>query len=174
MFPYEAMKWARAALRSPFSCSEAATSASKPTSGLPLSSRRNSSSSLLASPVRVWSRSVTTSAPALMNGLRGMPFSYSSCTSELNGLPDGSRPTRSHRLSPPSASARARANTLVMDCAENGTRQSPTPKTFPSRSAIAIPNCAGSTVASAGMYSAGVPLPTSGAMSASIRSSSRW
>lgn len=115
---------------------------------------------------------MTTSAPALMNGLRGMPFSYSSCTSELNGLPEGSRPTRSHSASPPSASARASAKTLVMDWTEKGTCQSPTPKTLPSRSAIAIPNCPGSTDASAGMYSAGVPLPTSGAMSAAICSSS--
>ncbi len=174
MFPYEAMKCASAALRSPCSCSEAATSASKPRSGFPLSSWRNFRSSLLASPVRVCSRSVTTSAPALMNGLRGMPFSYSSCTRELNGLPDGSRPTFSHRLSPPSASARARAKTLVIDWAENGTSQSPTPKTLPSRSATAIPNCPGSTDASAGMYSAGVPLPTNGATSAAICSRRAW
>ena len=33
-------------------------------------------------------------APALMNGLRGIPCSYSSWTSELNAVPDGSRPTR--------------------------------------------------------------------------------
>ena len=45
-----------------------------------------------ASPVWVCRRSVTTRAPALMKGLRGMPFSYSSCTRELNGLPEGSRP----------------------------------------------------------------------------------
>ena len=31
-------------------------------------------------------------APVLMKGLRGMPFSYSSCTMELKGEPDGSRP----------------------------------------------------------------------------------
>jgi hypothetical protein len=29
-----------------------------------------------------------------MNGFRGMPCSYSSWTTELNGLPEGSRPTR--------------------------------------------------------------------------------
>jgi hypothetical protein len=33
--------------------------------------------------------SVTAIAPALMNGFRGMPRSYSSWTTELNGLPDG-------------------------------------------------------------------------------------
>jgi hypothetical protein len=38
----------------------------------------------------------TTMAPALMKGLRGTPFSLSSCTMELKALPEGSRPTRFH------------------------------------------------------------------------------
>lgn len=81
----------------------------------------------MASPVSAWSRSVTTRAPALMNGLRGMPFSYSNCTRELNGLPEGSLPTPRHICSPSRESARARANTLDMDWVENGCCQSPTP-----------------------------------------------
>lgn len=43
---------------------------------------------------RVSSRSLTTRAPALMKGLRGMPCSNSSCTRELKGWPEGSLPTR--------------------------------------------------------------------------------
>ena len=42
--------------------------------------------------------SVTAIAPALMKGLRGLPRSNSSWTMELKGLPDGSRPTRRHKL----------------------------------------------------------------------------
>ncbi len=94
---------------------------------------------------------MTTSAPALMNGLRGMPFSYSSCTRELKGLPEGSRPTPRQIRSPSRESARARANTLVMDCAENGCRHSPTPYTVPSGSATAMPKRRGSAPASIGM-----------------------
>lgn len=94
---------------------------------------------------------MTTRAPALMNGLRGMPFSYSSWTRELKGLPEGSRPTCSQRSSPSRARSRARVNTLVMDCVENGSRQSPTPYTVPSGSATAMPKRRGSRAASAGM-----------------------
>lgn len=118
--------------------------------------------------------SVTTSAPALMKGLRGIPFSYSSCTSELKGLPDGSRPTRSHWLSSPCAMASARAKTLVIDWVEKGGCQSPTPYTLPSTSAMAMPKRRGSTAASAGMYSAGLPLPIYGATSTAIRSRTAW
>lgn len=106
---------------------EAATSGTKSMASLPLSERSSSRTWPAASPVSACSRSVTTRAPALMNGLRGMPFSYSNCTRELNGLPEGSRPTPRHICSPSRESARARANTLDMDCVENGCCQSPTP-----------------------------------------------
>ncbi len=94
---------------------------------------------------------MTTSAPALMNGLRGMPFSYSSWTKELKGLPDGSRPTCSQSASPSRVRSSARVKTLVRDCVENGSRQSPTPYTVPSSSATAMPKRRGSQAASAGM-----------------------
>ena len=42
--------------------------------------------------------SVTTIAPGLIKGLRGLPRSLSSWTIELNALPEGSRPTLSHKL----------------------------------------------------------------------------
>ena len=51
-------------------------------------------------------------APALMNGLRGRPCSYSSCTKELNGLPEGSRPTAFHISSPMRRVTIARVNTF--------------------------------------------------------------
>ncbi|MNY80376.1 hypothetical protein D3C86_2213850 [compost metagenome] len=41
-----------------------------------------------------------TRAPALMKGLRGTPRSNSSCTSELNGWPEGSCPRRCQMSSP--------------------------------------------------------------------------
>ena len=43
-----------------------------------------------------------------------MPFSYSSCTMELKGEPDDSRPTRIHNLSPTLPSASVTANTFEM------------------------------------------------------------
>src|SRR3546814_143456 len=49
-----------------------------------------------------------------MKGLRGMPFSYSSWISELNGSPEGSRSTRRHSSSPTAPSARGRVWTLAM------------------------------------------------------------
>ena len=62
-------------------------------------SLRMSSTTAFSGTTKRWQRtSVITSAPALMNGLRGRPRSCSSCTSELNALPDGSRPTRAHRF----------------------------------------------------------------------------
>src|SRR5271166_4421743 len=54
--------------------------------------------------------SVTTREPALMNGLRGTPCSYSSWTIELKALPDGSRPTRRHNASPTLPRAKVSAN----------------------------------------------------------------
>jgi hypothetical protein len=70
------------------------------------------------------SASVTTIAPALMNGLRGMPCSASSWTMELNREPDGSRPTRFHRSSPIRCSAMVRVKTLEIDWIENGIQAS--------------------------------------------------
>ena len=56
--------------------------------------------------------SVTAIAPALMKGLRGIPFSYSSCTMELKALPEGSRPTRRQRRSPDHAERQGQAEHL--------------------------------------------------------------
>ena len=95
--------------------------------------------------------SVTTSAPALMNGLRGTPCSYSSCTSELNGLPDGSLPTRCHSASPYTASTRASMNALEMLWMEKRLSLWPVAYSWPSSVATAIANCCGSSPASAGM-----------------------
>src|ERR1700722_7661699 len=47
-----------------------------------------------------------------MNGLRGLPRSASSCTSEWNSVPDGSRPTRSQSSSPGSRKAIGQANSF--------------------------------------------------------------
>ena len=63
---------------------------------------------------------MTTMAPALMKGLRGMPRSNSSWTIELKGLPDGSRPTRRHSRSPNLPSASVSVKTLEMLWIENG------------------------------------------------------
>ena len=59
-------------------------------------------------------------APALMKGLRGLPCSYSSCTRELNAVPEGSLPIRSHRRSPLMLRAMASENTLEILCIEKG------------------------------------------------------
>ena len=59
-------------------------------------------------------------APALMKGLRGLPFSNSSWTIELNAVPDGSRPTVVHSPSPTMPSASVSVNTLEMLWMENG------------------------------------------------------
>lgn len=83
-----------------------------------------------------------------------MPFSASSWTSELNGVPDGSRPTRCQMLSWPPwlwAITSASENVLEMDCTENGVSQSPTPYTSPLISATAIPKRSADTRSSAGM-----------------------
>ncbi len=145
------MKWASAAFRCPCRASEEATASSTSMPSFPASARRKSRTAPTASPVSSSRRSVTTSAPALMNGLRGIPCSVSNCTNELNGFPDGSRPTRLHSSSPPSASASASVNSFDTLCTENGVSQSPAPYTSPSTVAIAIPNAVGSTAASAGM-----------------------
>ena len=55
-----------------------------------------------------------------MKGLRGMPRSRSSWTIELNGLPDGSRPTRCHSRSPTLPSASVSVKTFEMLWIENG------------------------------------------------------
>ena len=63
---------------------------------------------------------MTAIAPALMKGLRGMPCSHSSWTMELNGLPEGSRPTRRHSRSPTLPSASVSVKTFEMLWIENG------------------------------------------------------
>lgn len=97
------------------------------------------------------STSVTTSAPALMNGLRGMPFSCSSCTSELKALPDGSRPTRCHSDSPSSWKARVHANSLEMLWMEKSVSACPTRNTSPRGVTIAMPKSVALALASSGM-----------------------
>ena len=92
-----------------------------------------------------------TMAPALMNGLRGMPFSCSSWTIELNGLPDGSRPTRCHSASPTLPSASVSVNTFEMLWIENASSASPAISTRPSLVTAAMPNFFGSTLPSCGM-----------------------
>ena len=87
--------------------------------------------------------SVTAIAPALMNGLRGTPRSRSSWTIELNGLPEGSRPTRRHSRSPIMPSASVRVNTFEMLWIENGVSASPPAATRPSASITAMPKAVG-------------------------------
>ncbi len=95
--------------------------------------------------------SVTAMAPALMKGLRGTPRSRSSCTMELNGLPEGSRPTRRHNRSPIMPSASVRVKTLEMLWIEKAASASPAAATLPSVPTTAMPNWPGSTLASSGM-----------------------
>ena len=94
---------------------------------------------------------MTTMAPALINGLRGMPCSRSSWTIELKGEPEGSRPTRCHSVSPRRPSAKVSVKTLETLWMENGTLQSPTAAVSPLQVTIASPNWRGSTRARAGM-----------------------
>jgi hypothetical protein len=95
--------------------------------------------------------SVTAMAPALMKGFLGMPCSYSSWTTELNGLPEGSRPTRRHSRSPTLPRARVSVKTFEMLWIENGVSLSPPAATWPSAVMTASPNCFGSTAASSGI-----------------------
>ncbi|MCY1554484.1 hypothetical protein D9M68_910580 [compost metagenome] len=106
------MKLPSAMLRKPVAASDAATSSSKCTGSL----HKLDTSSSMAALGSPWltSRSVTAIAPALMKGLRGVPCSASSCTSELKGLPEGSRPMRSHRRSPMARMPMVRVNSLEM------------------------------------------------------------
>ena len=96
------MKWARAKFRSPVASSDRATALSMAIASLSASAWTKRSASPIASrgvwPAMSWS--VTTIAPALMNGFRGRPCSCSSWTIELKALPEGSRPTCRHRASP--------------------------------------------------------------------------
>ena len=73
-----------------------------------------------------------TIAPALMNGLRGMPFSVSSWISELNRMPEGSLPTLFHSSSGTHSIASARAKSLEIDWIEKGVSASPVANSFPS------------------------------------------
>ena len=95
--------------------------------------------------------SVTAMAPALMKGLRGLPRSNSSWTMELNGLPDGSRPTRCHRLSPILPSASVSVKTLETLWMENGVSAVAARATLPWASTTTSPKALGSTLASSGM-----------------------
>ena len=56
--------------------------------------RTNAINSDLGSANKEHKISHITIAPELIKGFLGFPFSYSSCHSELNGLPEGSTPTR--------------------------------------------------------------------------------
>ena len=70
---------------------------------------------------------------------------------ELNGLPEGSRPTRCHSLSPTLPNASVSVKTFEMLWIENGMSQSPAAVTLFSQSTTAIPKALGSTRASSGM-----------------------
>jgi len=80
-----------------------------------------------------------------------MPRSNSSWTMELKGLPEGSRPTRRHNLSPILPKARVSVNTFEMLWIENGVSLSPPAETFPSASITTRPKPLGSTRASSGI-----------------------
>ena len=80
-----------------------------------------------------------------------MPFSASSWTMELKREPEGSRPTRSHRLAPSLLSAMVRVKTLEMLWIENGRCAPPASAVRPSQVAMAMAKFLGSTRASAGM-----------------------
>ena len=104
------------------------------------------------SPNRPISRSATAMAPALMKGLRGVPCSNSSCTSELKAVPDGSRPMRDHSASSLSfCMASVSVKTLEMLWIENGCAPAPATASCPSRVRSAMPICPAGTRASAGM-----------------------
>ena len=75
--------------------------------------------------------SVITMEPALINGFRGIPFSTSSCTSELKAVPEGSLPTLFHRLSPSRLRHMARENTFEILCMEKPVVASPCMKVSP-------------------------------------------
>jgi len=60
-----------------------------------------------------------------MNGLRGLPCSVSSCTIELNALPEGSRPARAQSPSPIRPSAKVSEKPLETDWNENGSVRIP-------------------------------------------------
>jgi hypothetical protein len=78
------------------------------------------------------SASVTTMAPALMNGLRGMPCSASSWTMELNREPTVRAPPASTGRRPGAAAPASSVNTLEMLWIENGIQASPVSNVSPS------------------------------------------
>ena len=94
---------------------------------------------------------MTAIAPALMKGFRGTPFSCSSCTMELNAVPEGSRPTRFHSVSPTFPSANVNVKTFEMLWMEKGSWASPHDTISPLTVATAIPSFFGSILASSGM-----------------------
>ena len=70
---------------------------------------------------------------------------------ELNGMPEGSRPTRFHSLSPTMPSARVRVKTFETLWIENGVSLSPAAAMVPSASITTRPKACGSMRASSGM-----------------------
>ena len=98
--PNDFIKCAIAAFRCLNSYSELATCLSITILRLPDKSRNVSSIECMGADKRLYKASQVTMAPALINGLRGMPFSNSSCVSELNAVPEGSLPTLLHSSSP--------------------------------------------------------------------------
>ena len=70
---------------------------------------------------------------------------------ELNGLPEGSRPTRRHNRSPTLPKASVSVKTFEMLWIENGVSLSPPAATLPSASITTRPKALGSTRASSGM-----------------------
>src|SRR6516164_10532508 len=89
--------------------------------------------------------STVTRAPALTKGLRGMPCSYSSCTRELNFVPDGSFPQRVQISSPMRFIASISVNSFEMLWIENGSSASPILNTSPAVVHKHIPNLRGDT-----------------------------
>ena len=87
----------------------------------------------------------------LAAGLRGTPRSRSSWTMELNGLPEGSRPTRSQSFSPTFSSTMVRVKTLEILWMENRSSASPAIASWPSTVASAIPNFLADILPRAGM-----------------------
>ncbi len=86
-----------------------------------------------------------------MNGLRGLPCSASSWTSELKALPDGSRPTRCQSSSPSSRNAIVQANSLEILWMEKRVSAAPVRNTSPEAVTIAMPKLSAGTFASSGM-----------------------
>ena len=108
-------------------------------------------------PDNAWGRPI---ADALTRGdVRGMSYrmgivkdnAQADGTYPSEALPDGSRPTRFHSLSPTMPSASVKVKTFDTLWIENGVSASPPSATSPSASITASPNAAGSARASSGI-----------------------